>query len=591
MLTKMNVILAASVLIIAGAAGVYGQGLADGGDCRAMGMPYEVVEGWFIDEGEYEVKATSAVSMGTMWQGATEYFWIHHRVNIDFYDVTDKSSFDAGGNPTKAYSIYSGSSCATGYSFRIGDDIFTMHGDSPFCTCNWRPEAPCPSRLSITINGDEQLVPLGVNSNVNVDSVSPTVTGNAVVAIADGSDGSPPNWGCTKLINPDEIAGNYCITDRGGCFFQWKYDFCMEAGAIATIVVNRDASVITMGVTDIEPNTVLIMIGKPDGQIIKDAILAGDSLALSSGKAVGPPAPLPLYSQPDGLGVVNAYTGKRDITSSPFILADGALYDARNKVLIALAVDGNVNPEINLVMNASSVVDGTYPVIGSFPSTADGSQLQLFYQDDGDRVLLVEAVAWTGLSYLYDITGDLLTNPKLLSTVNYTVWCPESGYGFGGVEVHPSGNYMYLTMGIRDAICPDYDGDGDTGDYVTEIIDISTPEMPFRAGDFQLDEVEFGALTRNGNYWTFGPNMITAIPMTSSGLTFYDFSDPLNPIPIAPTYDPAENTGDFTKGVFRSIYGNDGFWYVYEKDGADGVHGLFYQIKLIPCGAPLECYN
>jgi len=591
MAIRMNAILLGSVLIAAVAAGVYGQGggVATGEDCKALGLPFEVVPGWTIDAGTYVVQELGSPSYGTMYQGSEEYFWVHHNTNIDFYDVTDKANFDSVGNPKLSYTIPSGSTCAQAYSFRIGDDIFTMHGDTPFCTCNWRPEAPCPSRLKITTGGTDTLVTLGINGLVNVDTVVPTVTATAAIAQADGSDGSPPEWGCTELVNPDEVKDKYCITDRGGCFFQTKYERCMEAGAAATIVVNRDDSVITMGVTDIKPNTILIMIGKGDGQIIKDAIPSGD-ITLSAGKSVGPPQPLAEYSQPDALGVVNAYTGKRDLETAPFILADGFMYDVRNKLLYAMAVDGNT-PEVNLVMNASTVVDGSYPVISTFPSSADGSDFGLFYQDGGNRVLLEEAIAWQGVVNLWDVTGDLIQAPKKLSTFNYTVWCPEGGYGFGGTEVHPSGDYIYLTMGIRDPVCPDYDGDGDTGDYVTEIWDISDPENPKRAGDFQLDEVEFGALTKNGNSWTFGPNNIAAIPMTSSGLTFYDFSDPLNPVPVAPTYDPAANTGDFTKGVFSAVFGNDGFWYVYEKDGEDGVHGLFSQIKLIPCGTPLECYT
>ena len=94
----------------------------------------------------------------------------------------------------------------------------------------------------------------------------------------------------------------------------------------------------------------------------------------------------------------------------------------------------------------------------------------------------------------------------------------------------------------------------------------------------------------NGANWVFGPNYITAIPMTSSGMVWYDFSDPLNPVAVSDVYDPAANEDDFTKGVISAVYGDDGYWYVYEKDGEDGVHGLFHQIQLVPCDLKDICY-
>ena len=55
-------------------------------------------------------------------------------------------------------------------------------------------------------------------------------------------------------------------------------------------------------------------------------------------------------------------------------------------------------------------------------------------------------------------------------------------------------------------------------------------------------------------------------------------------------YDPAENTNDFTRGVFDAVYGDDGSWYVYERDGVDGVHAEFHQLQLVPCELKDICY-
>ena len=68
-------------------------------------------------------------------------------------------------------------------------------------------------------------------------------------------------------------------------------------------------------------------------------------------------------------------------------------------------------------------------------------------------------------------------------------------------------------------------------------------------------------------------------------------ADPENPVPASEVYDPAENTNDFTRGVFGARYGDDGFWYVYEQDGEDGVHAEFHQLKAVPCDMPEYCLD
>ena len=547
------------------------------------------VEGWKIDPGEYRV-SSHGISYGTVFNQYThnEYFWVHAGTDIDFYDVTDKSSFDADANPTVAYSIPSGSTCYEAYSFLIGDDMYTMHGNTPYCTCNWRPDAPCPSQLEVTIDGVSTKVSLSPNTNVAPDSVSPDLVGEAAIAKADESDGSPPEYACTPLVNPEEIAGKWCVTRRGACFFQTKYQNCLDAGAIGALVINRADATLTMGVQKIEEGFIHIMIGLTDGDMIIDAIEAGKDVTLKAGKGTGPDAPLPEYSAPDPLGVVNIYTGKRDLETSPFILADEAIHDYKRKLLYAIDVDGNT-PKEHLVMNISTSEGGTYPVVGSFGTPSDDrADMQLFYQ--GDRVYLLETAAWDNKVYIYDLTDDPADPGSAISSMDFTVWCPENaGWAFGGSQIHPSGDYVYLTQGMRSAECGDFDGDGTTGDYVHEIWDISNPARPMFKGTFQIPEVETGAVTLNGGRWEWGPNGLTGISMTSSGFVLYDFSDPENPVVASEVYDPAENSNDFTKGVLGSRYGDDGFWYVYEQDGADGIHAEFHQLMAVPCDMPAYC--
>lgn len=545
------------------------------------------VEGWKINPGQYELYMTHP-DFGTIWDPwtHTEYMWLHSGRDIDFYDLTDKTTFDPTGNPTLAFTVPSGTSCIVGQTFVIGDNFFTYHGNEPECTCVWTPNAPCPSRLSFTADGVERLIKIGANSITSVDNVTPDLIGKVGQAL-DGTD--KPTEACYELINPEEVAGKYCLTDRGGCYFQTKYDMCKNAGAIGTLVTNRDSSTITMSVRDVTPGDILIMIGKPDGLDIRAALDSGKDVTLAAGKGVGPPAPLPEYSAPDPMGVMNWYTGKRDITSSPFILADHMEVDYKRKLLYAFAIDGN-EPETHMVMNYTTSENGQFPVVGVFTTgdgtIYDGSRRYIFYQ--GDNTLMAESAGWISKVQFYDINDPI--NPVLLSSVDVPEACSaEEGavLGFDGIQVHPEGRYVYF-IDTKDDACSEVDGfrsalfnSVDTTEV--QVWDLINPRFPRMVNKFFIEEVEPDALVLNGSHWEFGPNNLVGISMTSAGFILYDFTDPVNPVPASEVYDPAENTQDFTKGVFDSVYGDDGFWYVYEKDGVDGIHGEWHQLKGVPC--------
>lgn len=548
-------------------------------------------EGWKIDPGKYDALDAARPTYGTWFNrfNHEEYMWVHSGTMIDFYGITDKSQFDQVGSPTIAYSIPAGSTCKTAESFILGESVVSIHGDDVFCTCNWRPEAPCPSRLKMSVPGESDvLFNLATNTNVPVDTVVPDVAAIAAIPVADGSDGSPTSWACTPLVNTAEMAGKFCLSDRGGCYFQTKYDNCKDAGALGAIVVNRDDSVLSMGVKTIEPNYPFIMIGNGDGQIIKDKIAAGKDVTLSAGRGVGPPQPLAEYTQPDAMGMTNIYTGERVIDTAPFILAEDQIYDHETMLLYVFEIDGN-RPAQNIIMNMTQVVDGSYPVVGTFGSSEDRTGWSIIKNDAG--TFLAESVAWQDQGFLYDINGENAVAPKKIATIPFQKWCPDLQWRYGGFNVHPTGDYIYAAQGLRSDICGDYDGDGVAGDYVQEIYDISDPYNPKFVKGFLMNEVEMGAVTMNGGKWEWGRNGEAGISMTSAGFVLYDFSDPENPVAKSVIYDPAENVQDFTKGVLDARYGDDGFWYVYEKDGVDGAHGEFHQLKVVPCDMPAICKN
>jgi hypothetical protein len=112
-----------------------------------------------------------------------------------------------------------------------------------------------------------------------VGAISPAITEPIIgeVVLAD------PSHACEDLINPEALAGKIALIDRGVCAFTDKVVRAMNAGAIAVIVVNsRDADSaegkypIYMGGTYVNlPN---VMIGKPDGDIIKAALNDGETV-------------------------------------------------------------------------------------------------------------------------------------------------------------------------------------------------------------------------------------------------------------------------------------------------------------------------
>lgn len=534
-----------------------------------------VVEGWSIDaENEkYPIGTNLGFTYGTWidYNSNTEYVYIHHGTQVDFYDVSDTNTFDIEGQPTIAYSIPSGSTCAQAGSQISNDLMFTIHGDFPFCTCAWSADAPCPSRVGLSIDGGPvELLDLGTNNVQPIDTITPDICGGAALAFGTGPDDGPDGtYGCGPLSaeSAAAVAGKYCVVDRGACFFNDKYGNCRDAGAIGTLIVNRDDSVFTLSVQDVTKGDPFVIIGNTDGQKIKDNL---DTAEVCLGRGFGVPEALPEYQAPDGMGVVNPRTGERIVQNSPFITANSWVIDERNNVMYAFKVDGSY-PEEHMVVDLSQVNEnGLYPSLGLFSGQVNGGTWTLFYQGEGPdaKTFLVEEDVFGGMAYIYGLEDP--TSPELLSSIAYDYSCATMD--FDGVEIVRGGNYLIMAPGIFEEGCDSYKHD---------IYDISDPSNPTYVSSFDVEEIEVGALTKNGGTWAWGPNNIVCIPMTSAGAVFYDFTDPTAPVSFSDVFNPAENTNDFTKGIFDCKYGNDGSWYIFEKDGVDGQHAEMHQIRVV----------
>jgi subtilisin family serine protease len=91
---------------------------------------------------------------------------------------------------------------------------------------------------------------------------------------------------CETLRNADEVADRIALIERGGCQFEAKLERVEEAGAIAAIVYNDSALPIVMEGTTGNIGIPAVMIGAADGELLVDALAAGDVVEALIGKGL-----------------------------------------------------------------------------------------------------------------------------------------------------------------------------------------------------------------------------------------------------------------------------------------------------------------
>ena len=148
-------------------------------------------------------------------------------------------------------------------------------------------DRPTDTGALVVHNGASAGTYYALNSGSDVGGIAKPMTerveGKLVLAQSAAGGGTAA---CAALDNANEVRGNIAVCERGVCVFSGKLTACLDAGAIAVIVINsRDPGnaegvwPIVMGGTYVDIPAV--MISKPDGVKIKDALLAGEEVHAS----------------------------------------------------------------------------------------------------------------------------------------------------------------------------------------------------------------------------------------------------------------------------------------------------------------------
>ncbi len=111
----------------------------------------------------------------------------------------------------------------------------------------------------------------------------PGITDIVAGEVEMAEDDTPPiHDGCGTIVNGTSLQGKIAVIDRtSDCTFLQKVQAAEAAGAIAAVIVNNaPGDAITMGGFGVT-NIPSVMISQEDGQLIKDQILAGETVLLT----------------------------------------------------------------------------------------------------------------------------------------------------------------------------------------------------------------------------------------------------------------------------------------------------------------------
>jgi len=454
----------------------------------------------------------TGVSWGINYEGIynKERLWIKQGLKYDFYDISSKT---VGAAPTVSnpYQARPTGCKNTVTSLIAGNKFLSYHGNDQYCTCTWSPANPCPHKLRIegdaSVNGDYQFYP---STALAVDQVTPDIKATYGMA--------QPQNGCTTITNPSEVNGKWCVVYRGACFFQTKWEMCHAAGAVGTILVVLDDSTGAGWYMWLEAiSTPMVGITNSLGEQLRKLWEGGNrDITFTVGKGTGVASPDPQYSSPEPLKTMNYYTGEfTEDGASHFTTVQSLIVNQKSDWGHFIGVNG-VGADIQVYDmdqspplykgNYTVGIDGDYGFIYNEPSS--GKSPVIMYAMD----------AWDGEVSFFNMQDEL--NPSLMGKITYE-GCDTGGTDFlGRVTLHPSNEYIYLVPLIHNGACP----------FKIRLYDISQLPTIQKVAEVHIPEVDDGADIYSFN---FGVGNIAALSLSSSGVSWYDFTNPANPTPVA----------------------------------------------------------
>ena len=405
-----------------------------------------------------------------------------------------------------------------------------------------------------------------------------------------------PELACEGVDNAEDIDGNFCVVQRGACTWQAKYDSCMSAGAIGVVIVNYDDDLPSIGIGTSYSDAPLTIVGATGGAAIRD--LAGSPHGVAT-LEVGTDIPKQGIDYGQTIGAFD-FTNFSDVNISeklpalPFdYIYNAALGEGQGPggVGVLYAYENSVSPPILATVNTTDVMEGQFDVLGEttevgfdkefveitiagspYLVTVGTAEFKIFDASDPSSLTLVSQLA-----------------PDLLAITN----CSTYSISPQRASVKEPG-YLYLSAFQRQPVsdaCPGLDGDT----LPILIFDIQNPEAPKIAGTFSVPEAK--ELTGAGPF-SFGVGApfsggrldyadIALITAQASGAFFYDFSDPIKPVPAsAPVLfnvtlppDLGYLAGATNIQYFPAAqYYREGIWYV--STTPDGVSGELWVLQL-----------
>ena len=465
-------------------------------------------------------------------------------------------------------------------SFEQSGDSLLFFGKYQYC-------APKAGMLVQTNEGTEvtRFDPIQQSTVTPVLEYDPALKALVGIAKDNGTNaGSGPGLACDSLANPEEIAGKYCLVARGSCLYINKYDVCLNAGAVGVVVVNYNEDLPPIGGTEYERDVPIIMIRNSDGDAIVSAVetYGEDNVTLTVGASV------PSQEVDYGLtwAVVDLETfSEVDLgnTTLPteWVQDHAGFADDDESYLYVYEI---TDPPFDTygVDITSLASEGTLETLGSYVSNGPSPMYLVPISIDGESFMMQRISGGMELTNVTDPSA-----PELISTVTIdNSYCPRT---ITPIYIYAHKEYVYATDFLKFPESPECPGVDGIGTYPVKIYDYSTPSSPVFKGYFGVSEVTDYNSARF--YWGEGEyEDIALVAMTSAGLVFYDFSDPLQPVAVSDAVltDASQlpESLAYNGGVMSSqgedfpqaVYIGDGSWLVSVT--SNGNLGTLYEVML-----------